>query len=206
MAAGACTVYVSRHGFAPSPGFHLAPFRALTKERTLLALSAAAVLATSLVGTARRALRRINLFLCGLSFGVGLTMSGMTHPDKVSGFLNSLGRWDPSLAFVMGGGLAVSAAGFQISKRLSRSACGDPMKSPSFAPVDGRLVLGSVLFGCGWGLGGLCPGPALANAALVLAGTDGARAALMPFIAAMALGSWAVDQWDNARSGGEKKQ
>jgi uncharacterized protein len=91
--------------------------------------------------------------LAGLVFGLGLLMSGMTDPAKVQGFLDLFGRWDPSLAFVMGGAIMVAIGAFTVAKR--RAAAG--RKSWS----DARLIGGGVLFGIGWGLAGFCPGPAL---------------------------------------------
>jgi uncharacterized protein len=97
----------------------------------------------------------------GLVFGLGLIAGGMTDPAKVKGFLDLIGPWDPSLAFVMGGAIAVGVFAFAVAKRRTRSWTGDPMEIPSSTVVDARLVGGGVLFGIGWGIGGFCPGPAL---------------------------------------------
>jgi uncharacterized membrane protein YedE/YeeE len=117
----------------------------------------------------------------GVLFGVGLTLSGMVQPLKVVGFLDVAGAWDPTLAFVMGGALAVTALAFPRICRRARPLWADAFSLPTRQDLDARLVLGSALFGIGWGLGGFCPGPALASLAL---GASGAWI----FVAAMAAG------------------
>lgn len=99
----------------------------------------------------------------GLLFGVGLAVSGMTDPDKVLNFLDLFGRWDPSLALVMGGALAVSVPGFAWVRSRGSSMLGDPLADAPSPRLDTRLLAGSALFGIGWGIAGYCPGPALAN-------------------------------------------
>ena len=99
----------------------------------------------------------------GLLFGIGLIVSGMTDPSKVIGFLDLAGRWDPSLAFVMAGAIAVAAIAFRFAARRSTALLGAPMRLPGARTIDRRLVLGGLCFGAGWGLAGYCPGPALAS-------------------------------------------
>ncbi|CAG2138713.1 hypothetical protein LMG31506_01997 [Cupriavidus yeoncheonensis] len=103
----------------------------------------------------------ITAWLAGLLFGVGLMVSGMANPAKVLGFLDLAGSWDPSLAFVMAGAIAIGSIAFLIARRRKRSLLGLPMQLPAGAAVTLRLVLGSAAFGTGWGLAGFCPGPAL---------------------------------------------
>lgn len=103
----------------------------------------------------------ITALLTGLLFGVGLIVSGMTNPAKVQGFLDLAGAWDPSLAFVMAGAIAVGVAGYAVSKRRARNFLGGAFHLPTARQIDRRLVLGSLAFGAGWGLAGFCPGPAL---------------------------------------------
>jgi len=102
-------------------------------------------------------------FGAGLLFGLGLLLSGMADPGKVIGFLDLAGRWDPSLAFVMAGAIAVGAFAFAFGRRRARSFLGGAMHIPTRRDIDARLVLGSVVFGIGWGIGGFCPGPALVS-------------------------------------------
>ena len=114
--------------------------------------------------------------LAGLVFGLGLMLSGMVLPAKVQGFLDLAGAWDPSLALVMAGAVAVGLPAFAWARRRGVACASAPAQ-----PIDGRLVGGSLLFGIGWGLAGLCPGPAL-----VVLGLGEAKAA--GFVAAMLAG------------------
>ena len=100
--------------------------------------------------------------LAGLVFGLGLTLSGMADPAKVLGFLDLAGPWDPSLALVMVGAIAVGLVGFTVVKQRNKSFLGLDLKLPTARHVDRRLVGGGLLFGVGWGIAGFCPGPALA--------------------------------------------
>jgi len=99
--------------------------------------------------------------LAGLVFGIGLLLSGMADPAKVLGFLDLAGNWDPSLALVMAGAIVVAAMGFAVARRRAKSLLGAPIQLPTKRTVDRRLIVGSTLFGAGWGLAGFCPGPAL---------------------------------------------
>ena len=102
--------------------------------------------------------------LSGLLFGIGLIASGMTDPAKVKGFLDLFGAWDPSLALVMGGAIAVGLIGFTLAGRRTTSWSGERIDLPKSSVVDLRLVLGRVLFGVGWGIAGYCPGPGIVAA------------------------------------------
>lgn len=98
-------------------------------------------------------------FVTGLVFGIGLIVSGMSDPAKVLGFLDLAGPWDPSLMLVMGGAIAVGFGAFQIAARRATTLLGSPMQLPMPGRIDRRLLAGSALFGIGWGLAGICPGP-----------------------------------------------
>ena len=100
-------------------------------------------------------------FIVGLVFGVVLTVSGMTNPAKVLSFLDVAGNWDPSLALVMGGAIPVSAVAFWLSGKRKTSLLGQPIQLPDTHRLDRRLVIGSALFGIGWGLAGIGPGPGI---------------------------------------------
>lgn len=119
--------------------------------------------------------------LAGLVFGLGLIVSGMANPAKVLGFLDLAGRWDPSLAFVMAGAIAVGAVAFAVARRRTVSFLGAEMKLPEARHIDRRLVGGGLLFGVGWGVAGFCPGPAL-----VALGMGESKAAV--FVVAMLVG------------------
>jgi uncharacterized membrane protein YedE/YeeE len=99
--------------------------------------------------------------LAGLVFGLGLIVSGMANPAKVLGFLDVGGSWDPSLAFVMAGAIAVGAIAFAVARKRTLSLLGAAMKLPTSREINRRLVIGSALFGIGWGVAGFCPGPGL---------------------------------------------
>lgn len=103
----------------------------------------------------------LSSLLAGLVFGLGLIVSGMANPAKVLGFLDLAGPWDPSLAFVMAGAIAVGFFAFLFAKKRRLSFLGTEMKLPPAGRIDRRLVAGSLLFGAGWGLAGFCPGPGL---------------------------------------------
>ena len=106
-------------------------------------------------------MKTITSLLSSMVFGLGLIVSGMADPGKVLGFLDLAGAWDPSLAFVMAGAIAVGLPAFSIARRRAASLLGEPMQLPARRGIDRRLVLGSALFGVGWALAGFCPGPAL---------------------------------------------
>ena len=106
---------------------------------------------------------RISEFLVGLLFGLGLILAGMTDPSKVLGFLDLAGRWDPSLALVMGGAILVGLGAFAMAKKRTTTFFGGAMHLPSSSDIDKRLIVGSLLFGAGWGLAGFCPGPAIVS-------------------------------------------
>jgi len=132
-------------------------------------------------------------FLAGLIFGVGLIVSGMINPAKVLGFLDLAGAWDPSLAVVMAAAVAVGAIAFAFAGRRAASVLGTSMSLPAGREIDRRLVLGSLVFGVGWGLAGFCPGPAL-----VALGAGKLKALL--FVAAMLAGMFAFETIERARS------
>lgn len=99
--------------------------------------------------------------LAGFLFGIGLVISGMVNPAKIIGFLDLAGAWDPSLLLVMAAAVAIAAAGYLAARGRAASLLGAEMKIPAGGAIDRRLVLGSVAFGVGWGIGGFCPGPGL---------------------------------------------
>jgi uncharacterized membrane protein YedE/YeeE len=105
----------------------------------------------------------LTAFIAGLLFGSGLILSGMSNPAKVLAFLDVTGQWDPSLLFVMVGAIAVAAIAFRVGGARARTVFGGTIHMPGAARIDGRLVLGAIVFGVGWGLVGYCPGPALTS-------------------------------------------
>lgn len=109
---------------------------------------------------------RVFEFCMGLLFGIGLILSGMTDPGKVKGFLDLAGAWDPSLALVMGGAIAVGLGAFAAARRRQQPWLGGVMHWPGRVEVDRSVVVGSLVFGVGWGLAGYCPGPALVSTAM----------------------------------------
>ena len=135
----------------------------------------------------------LTAILAGLLFGFGLMVSGMANPAKVLGFLDLAGRWDPSLAFVMVGAIAVGSLAFFIARRAKRSLLGLPMQLPASTTITPRLVLGSAAFGIGWGLAGFCPGPAL-----VALGAGYPKA--VGFVAAMVAGMTVFELLERAKS------
>ena len=131
--------------------------------------------------------------MSGLVFGLGLILSGMANPAKVLAFLDLAGRWDPSLALVMAGALAVALPAFAWAKRRKTSMLGTPLSLPTSTTIDARLVGGGLLFGVGWGLAGFCPGPAL-----VALGMGEAKALL--FVVAMLAGMGAFELIERRRT------
>ncbi len=110
-------------------------------------------------------MKQILSLLAGVIFGIGLTLSGMTDPSRVRGFLDLFGNWDPTLAFVMGGAIPVMAVAWLVQARMSKPAADTAFFLPGTKQLDGKLAIGAVLFGVGWGLAGLCPGPAIVSLA-----------------------------------------
>lgn len=132
-------------------------------------------------------------FACGLIFGAGLLISGMTQTGKVLGFLDIFGAWDATLAFVMAGAVAVTSIGFALAKRRGAPVFAAQSLWPTRKDIDAPLVTGAALFGIGWGLVGLCPGPALVNLA-------GLGLPVIVFVAAMAAGMIGQDMWSKQKA------
>jgi uncharacterized membrane protein YedE/YeeE len=137
-------------------------------------------------------MHRITEFFVGLLFGLGLLLSGMTDPGKVLGFLDLFGTWDPSLAFVMVGAIAVGFFAFALARKRTTNFLGGALHLPKATQIDRRLVLGGLTFGAGWGLAGFCPGPGIVSMA-----SGEVKAAV--FVAAMVVGM-AVYEWAERRT------
>ena len=136
-------------------------------------------------------MRTLFALLSGLVFGLGMIASGMTDPAKVLGFLDLFGAWDPSLAFVMGGAIAVGFFAFALARKRTTSFLGGAMHLPKSTQIDKRLVLGGLTFGAGWGLAGFCPGPGIVSMA-----SGEVKAAV--FVAAMLAGMALYEVADRA--------
>jgi len=136
---------------------------------------------------------RISEFLVGLIFGLGLILSGMTDPGKVIGFLDIAGMWDPSLALVMGGAIAVGFFAFAMAKKRTMNFLGGALHLPQSNQIDKPLVVGAMMFGAGWGLAGFCPGPALVSLA-----SGQIKAAL--FVVLMLVGMQVFEVWNRQTS------
>src|SRR5689334_6442052 len=137
-------------------------------------------------------MRIVAPLICGLIFGAGLLVSGMVQPTKVLDFLDIFGAWDPSLAVVMAAALAVAMPGFRLADRGARPWFAGEYFRPGKSGIDRPLVAGAAMFGLGWGLVGLCPGPALENLATLSPG-------IIVFVVAMAAGMVAHDTWQQSR-------
>lgn len=136
---------------------------------------------------ASKPLALVSALASGVIFGIGLSIARMTDPQKIKDFLDIAaipsGGWDPSLAFVMGGGLVIAFFGLRLDRVLARPLLVDAFSHGSLRAIDTRLVAGAAIFGVGWGLSGFCPGPAIANLGIV-------PGSVWPFVAAMICGSW----------------
>jgi uncharacterized protein len=130
-------------------------------------------------------MRILIALISGIVFGIGLTIADMTNPAKVQNFLDIVGSWDPSLIFVMGGGVIVAFIGFRLIRMRQRPLLAEQFYFPTAERIDGRLIAGSALFGIGWGLSGFCPGPAIAGLAW-------ANPQVFIFVAAVAAGAMLV--------------
>jgi uncharacterized membrane protein YedE/YeeE len=128
-------------------------------------------------------MKQIISLIAGVIFGIGLTLSGMTDPSRVRGFLDLFGDWDPTLAFVMGGAIPVMAVAWLVQARMSKPAAAVEFFLPGTTRLDAKLAIGAVLFGVGWGLAGLCPGPAIVSLA-----TASSTASAGAFVLAMIVG------------------
>ncbi len=131
-------------------------------------------------------MKQLFALLSGLIFGLGLIVSGMANPAKVLNFLDVFGTWDPSLAFVMGGAIAVTAPGFALLFRNRQTPMFDSkFRVPTRTDLEPKLLTGAAIFGIGWGLGGFCPGPALTSLPVAATGT-------LVFVPFMLVGMWAA--------------
>ena len=131
---------------------------------------------------------QIIALVLGSLFGGGLYLAGMTNPSKIVNFLDIAGTWDPSLIFVMGGGIPVAAIGFLMLKRREQPVVFDDIQLPTYQVIDKPLIVGSAIFGIGWGISGLCPGPAFASALME-------PEVIIPYLIALILGSLAYERF-----------
>ena len=138
---------------------------------------------------------KFSAFIAGLLFGLGLLLAGMANPRKVLAFLDVAGAWDPSLALVMVGAIAVAFAPFAWARKRQKSLLGAPLQLPTSTRLDRRLVLGSLVFGAGWGLAGFCPGPALVALGM---GVPQAYVFVLAMLAGMGLFE-VLERWRAAR-------
>ncbi len=135
-------------------------------------------------------MRALTAFAFGLLFGLGLLLSSMTDPDRVKGFLDVAGAWNPALGLVMAGAIAVALPAFALARRNSRSLLGEAIGLPAKRQIDAPLVIGAAIFGLGWGLAGICPGPGLVLAGHIAPGA-------LVFIAAMFIGMRLAERLQN---------
>ena len=140
-------------------------------------------------------------FVAGVIFAIGLGLSGMTLPSKVIGFLDVTGAWDGSLAFVMGGAVIVYAIAYRFVLKMEQPLLATRFELPKRRDISGRLLVGSSLFGIGWGLSGFCPGPALVSAAAGFAQTQG----IIIFLASAIAGMLLLRLFDRASSSPEEE-
>lgn len=141
---------------------------------------------------------RAVFLISGLIFGLGLVISGMVLPDKVQNFLDVTGNWDPSLAFVMMGAIAVHTPFVRWAQRRGRSFFGDALQLPKRKDIDWRLVTGAAIFGVGWGIAGICPGPGIVDVVTLAPG-------VIAFVGAMVLGMLAEHAFERKISSGQQK-
>ena len=137
--------------------------------------------------------------ISGIIFGLGLIIAGMTDPSKVLAFLDLFGAWDPSLALVMAGAIGIAIVPFTILRKKTLAWSGELLRFPKKTEIDRRLIGGSLLFGIGWGIAGICPGPSI-----VLLGAGIAKGAA--FALMMCLGMWLADRFNLAPAGRNQNQ
>ena len=130
----------------------------------------------------------ISQYLIGVLFGFGLLISGMTNPQKILNFLDLTGSWDPSLIFVMGGAVLVGLAGFYVLTKRSQAFFGGALHIPTRRDISKPLVIGSIIFGAGWGIAGFCPGPAIVSVGSL-------QAKALVFVIAMLAGMWLCERF-----------
>lgn len=140
---------------------------------------------------------RLVFLVTGLLFGFGLTISGMVLPEKVFGFLDVTGNWDPSLMFVMVGAILVHIPFVRLAQRRGISLLGDSLQLPKRKDIDAKLVLGAVLFGIGWGISGICPGPGIVNLVTLSPG-------IIAFVGAMLAGMMLFSAYERRMASGQK--
>lgn len=140
-------------------------------------------------------LRAFFALIAGGLFGAGLLVSGMTNTQKVQGWLDIFGNWDPTLAFVLGGAILPMVLAWNVAARRARAVLGTPLPQPERGEIDRNLVIGSLMFGAGWGLAGLCPGPAIASIGW---GGMGGAVFLLAMFAGMYVAPWLRGRLDTA--------